>query len=303
MCGIAGFLSNEAWKRNSDLSWIEQTIGPLSGISAGSIEISTLRKSVDHMIRHFDQLMEFSFHFSLISDPEFFSKVEYLAELLEKALERLSKEPLTEEIESLSQDIGDFIWQIRAEVIKNVTRTNELINPDLLSKGPGRPQRFVAWAIERSTENIDRLEVRGRDSAGISIQIMTAGDSLRPMIEELTIDRVFKKSSRIQNGVSIGFQGFKLPSRGLSLNFSYKVANLVGHLGDNTKHIRNAVRNDEELWNIAALTHKINIIAHTRWASNGIISLSNCHPVDGELYEKEDNQSIDDRNAQFVSKW
>ncbi len=300
MCGIAGFLSNEAWKRNSDLSWIEQTIGPLSGISAGSIEISTLRKSVDHMIRHFDQLMEFSFHFSLISDPEFFSKVEYLAELLEKALERLSKEPLTEEIESLSQDIGDFIWQIRAEVIKNVTRTNELINPDLLSKGPGRPQRFVAWAIERVLENIDRLEVRGRDSAGISIQIMTAGDSLRPMIEELTIDRVFKKSSRIQNGVSIGFQGVKLPSRGLSLNFSYKVANLVGHLGDNTKHIRNAVRNDEELWNIAALTHKINIIAHTRWASNGIISLSNCHPVDGELYEKEDNQSIDDRNAQFV---
>ena len=151
MCGIAGFLSNEAWKRNSDLGWIEQTIGPLSGISAGSIEISTLRKSVDHMIRHFDQLMEFSFHFSLVSDPEFFSKVEYLAELLEKALERLSKEPLTEEIESLSQDIGDFIWQIRAEVIKNVTRTNELINPDLLSKGPGRPQRFVAWAIERST--------------------------------------------------------------------------------------------------------------------------------------------------------
>ncbi len=300
MCGIAGFLSNEAWKRNSDLSWIEQTIGPLSGISAGSIEISTLRKSVDHMIRHFDQLMEFSFHFSLVSDPEFFSKVEYLAELLEKALERLSKEPLTEEIESLSQDIGDFIWQIRAEVIKNVARTNELINPDLLSKGPSRPQRFVAWAIERVLENIDRLEVRGRDSAGISIQIMTAGDSLRPMIEELTIDRGLKKSSRIQNGVSIGFQEVTLPSGGLCLTFSYKVANLVGHLGDNTKHIRNAVRNDEELWNIAALTHKINIIAHTRWASNGIISLSNCHPVDGELYEKEDAQSIDDRNTQFV---
>ena len=114
-------------------------------------------------------MMEFSFHFSLVSDAEFFSKVEYLAELLEKALERLSKRTLTEEIESLSQDIGDFIWQIRAEVIKNVARTNELINPDHLSKGPGRPQRFVAWAIERVLENIDRLEVRGRDSAGISI--------------------------------------------------------------------------------------------------------------------------------------
>ena len=53
MCGIAGFLSNEVWKKNSDLSWIEQTIGPLSGMPVGSFEISTLRESVDHLIRAF----------------------------------------------------------------------------------------------------------------------------------------------------------------------------------------------------------------------------------------------------------
>lgn len=300
MCGIAGFLSNEVWKQDSDLSWIEEISTSLSRIPAGSSEIVKLRDPVDSLIKRFDQLMEFSFHFELVSSPGFFSRVENLANLLEKALDRISTAPPSEEIEALRQDIGDFIWQFRAEVLKNVARTNELITPKLLEKSANRAQRFVAWSIERVLENIDRLEVRGRDSAGISVQCLVDKDSLMQRISATGKERVLGKRSRVENGVKISFQGMELGPRGFVLTFVYKVANLVGHLGDNTRLIRDVVRNDDELWKIAAFTQNINIIAHTRWASNGIISLANCHPVDGELYEKENIESIADKDAQFV---
>ncbi|MHB8203603.1 MAG: SIS domain-containing protein, partial [Desulfomonilaceae bacterium] len=278
MCGIAGFLSNEAWKNDSDLNWVHQIADSLDGICRESFDIGQLRNSVDRLIKKFDELMTFSFHFELASKSEFYSQVDSMANRLEKILSQLASEPPTEEVESLQQDIGDAIWQIRAEVLQNVSRTNELMNPALLAKSPNRSQRFVAWSIEKVLENIDRLEVRGRDSAGIAVQCLIDQNTCLPQVPELGKERLLDKRSRIVDGVKIGFNGNQLDSRGFVLTFIYKVANLVGRLGDNTSHIRKAVRNDKELWRIAAFIEKANIVAHTRWASNGIISLANCHP-------------------------
>jgi glucosamine--fructose-6-phosphate aminotransferase (isomerizing) len=65
--------------------------------------------------------------------------------------------------------------------------------------------------------------------------------------------------------------------------FIYKTANLVGRLGDNGNRLREAITDDALLWDLASSVVSVNIIAHTRWASNGIINLDNCHPVDGQL--------------------
>ncbi|MGC8603376.1 MAG: SIS domain-containing protein, partial [Desulfomonilaceae bacterium] len=300
MCGIAGFLSSEEWKNNSDVSWVKQLADSLALIYADTIDSAQLRRCVDTLINKFDDLMKFSFYFELAAKSDFYCQVEQLAVLLEKTLGRLSERLQTEEIESLRQDIEDSIWQIRAEVLQSVPRTFQLINSEVMRKTPNRAQQFVAWAIEKVLENIDRLEVRGRDSAGIAVQLLIDKNTLTLQIPELSKDRLLTKCFSIENGVKIDVTGNQLANGDFVLTFVYKVANLVGHLGDNTKFIRRAVTNDEYLWNAAQFVQKVNMIAHTRWASNGIISLANCHPVDGELYCRESLDSVADREAQFV---
>ncbi|MFH0960974.1 MAG: glutamine--fructose-6-phosphate aminotransferase, partial [Pseudomonadota bacterium] len=301
MCGIAGFLSNQEWKVDIGLEWIKEAHGSIFKIVNERKDFKRLRDPINRMINNFDQLMRFSFHFQLVSDSKFFALVEDLAILMQKAVSLMSDEPASELHEALRQELLDFIWQIRAEVLDNVTRTDHIISPHLSSLGANRSRLFVAWSIERILENIDRLEVRGRDSAGVSIQCLIDRESLDSNnIGPGGLGYVFGKRSRLEGGVKIVYRGIDLDSRWLVVTFVYKVANLVGHLGDNTRLLRSAIRNDQELWKLARFIEKINILAHTRWASNGIISIANCHPVDGELFANEDNESIYDRECQFV---
>jgi glutamine---fructose-6-phosphate transaminase (isomerizing) len=300
MCGIAGFLSNEEWKVDIELEWIEEIHSSILSILNENKDLAELRDPVNRLIVEFDQLMRFSFHFRLFSDSTFFTLVENLAISMQRAVSLISNEPVSEANETLRQELLDFIWQIRAEILDNVIRTNHLIDPHIETTKVNRSHLFVAWSIEKILENIDRLEVRGRDSAGISIQCLVDRDAFFAASIQSGPEWALENHSRIENGVKIGYRGTDLHSGGLVATFIYKVANLVGHLGDNTRLLRSAVRNDRELWKMAGFTQKINIIAHTRWASNGIISLANCHPVDGELFENEDIESICDKQCQFV---
>ncbi len=163
-----------------------------------------------------------------------------------------------------------------------------------VSSRSDRTHHFVAWAIEQVLENIDRLEVRGRDSAGISIHCVVNETpdpyfTSDPAAEGIVESQVYRRVQRI-----VSKDGMPVYA------FAYKVANLVGRLGDNTGALRNCIRNDELLWNVAGITEQISILAHTRWASNGIISLANSHPADGTLFGREHSASLDDREAQFV---
>jgi glucosamine--fructose-6-phosphate aminotransferase (isomerizing) len=66
----------------------------------------------------------------------------------------------------------------------------------------------------------------------------------------------------------------------------FKVASEVGRMGDNAAFLREAIALDPFFQ--AALRApgvEIQCLAHTRWASNGVISLANCHPVDSEVKE------------------
>ncbi|MGC8658386.1 MAG: SIS domain-containing protein [Desulfomonilaceae bacterium] len=300
MCGIAGFLSNEAWKNDLKSNWVAEISNSLSKLQTDSFEVAQLRAVIDSVIGKFDQMMQFSFHFQISTRPDFFSEVTTLANLLEQLLGTLSKETSTEEVECLRQDIRDFVWQIRAEVLENVARANALVNPLVLEQTPNRSQRFVAWSIEKVLQNIDRLEVRGRDSAGIAVQLVIDKEAVATGWTLPGQNWLTARQSRMANDVKIEFRGIDLDSQRFVVTFVYKVANLVGRLGDNTRLIRKAISEDYDLWNVASFTTKLNILSHTRWASNGIISLSNCHPVDGELYEKENFESIFDRDCQFV---
>ena len=65
--------------------------------------------------------------------------------------------------------------------------------------------------------------------------------------------------------------------------FVYKAAAEIGELGDNTAVLRAAIRDDELLrLALADDDAEVMVLGHTRWASVGIISEANAHPLNHE---------------------
>ncbi len=303
MCGIAGFVSNNIWKTGSDTKWVDELLADFESCSVNSKSLEQLARPIDVLTWRFEDLMSFDLHFELVQSEVFRNKLERMALALEKILETVAeigaRSDLLDVADKISQDARDCLWQIRYEALGNVERAKALLERSFEDTGSIRAQRFVSWSIERVLENIDRLEVRGRDSAGISVQLLIPQKNLASGIfpAHQNFSMLLEK---VEDGVKSSVHTVELPGDRLIVTFIYKIANLVGRLGDNTAGIRKAIRSDKLLWSTATLIEQVNILAHTRWASNGIISLSNCHPTDGKLFETEHQDTLSDRLALFV---
>ena len=69
------------------------------------------------------------------------------------------------------------------------------------------------------------------------------------------------------------------------LSFVYKAAAEIGELGDNTRAMRAAVADDLLLRRALAAPDAETVLGHTRWASVGIISEPNAHPINSDELE------------------
>jgi glucosamine--fructose-6-phosphate aminotransferase (isomerizing) len=134
----------------------------------------------------------------------------------------------------------------------------------------------VYTSIQEALAAIDRLEVRGRDSAGITVLVRDHDLDLHDraiasLLAPRIADALFRsRAARTPEG---------------HLVLVYKAAAEIGELGDNTRELREAIANDE-LLRLALAGERASglVLAHTRWASVGIISEPNAHPLDsGEL--------------------
>ena len=146
---------------------------------------------------------------------------------------------------------------------------------DLAARGPlGRGALAGYHSIQVALSALDRLEVRGRDSAGL--HVLVAGHDLdlndvdvARLIAERAADPLFTSGSvRVADG---------------HLAFVYKTAAEIGELGDNTARLRAQIR-DDDLLRIALRSESARtaVLSHTRWASIGIISEPNAHPLNHE---------------------
>ena len=179
----------------------------------------------------------------------------------------------TAELEQLNHDlvrVRDGLWALRRDRLGSARSVRGLI-------GHARSEAAVAagLSVHQALAALDRLEVRGRDSAGLHLLVRGHGLDLGdPAVAAAVAARGRDRD--------FGSGSIRLAEEMAS--FVYKTAAEIGELGDNTAALRAAVRDDELL--AAALSGdeaRALVLAHTRWASVGIISEPNAHPLNSEL--------------------
>jgi glucosamine--fructose-6-phosphate aminotransferase (isomerizing) len=163
----------------------------------------------------------------------------------------------------------DPLWAISRDRLRTAAAVSDLAGPD---PSVGALETFTS--VQLALSALDRLEVRGRDSAGLHLMVRDHhldldGPALRARIDARAADPLFASGAvRTPDG---------------TLVFVYKAAAEIGDLGDNTRRLRAAIRDDDLLHDaLAADTATSTVLAHTRWASVGIISEPNAHPLTGE---------------------
>ncbi|MDP3981647.1 MAG: SIS domain-containing protein, partial [Chlamydiota bacterium] len=132
----------------------------------------------------------------------------------------------------------------------------------------------------------NRLEIRGRDSLGISIQFILKDfqiDDPQNLRVTKNPDPSFSESIHFEK-----YEGEKI------ITFLFKTANPIGSLGDNAKVIKNLIKNNSLLNKIVndGGYEQGSIVIHTRWASVGEVNVNNCHPITNLQYAGRSNDPL-----------
>ncbi|MCU1501173.1 MAG: glmS [Ilumatobacteraceae bacterium] len=166
-------------------------------------------------------------------------------------------------------ELRDAIWAVRCDRLRTAAAVEALAGPD-----GGLAATAGYLTIQQALSSIDRMEVRGRDSAGLHVFVWDHG---------LAADDPAVVAAIAARGHDPLFQSGSVRHTGETLGFVYKAAAEIGELGDNVRALRAAIAGDDLLR--LALSNpgaRLSVLGHTRWASVGIISEPNCHPVNSD---------------------
>jgi glucosamine--fructose-6-phosphate aminotransferase (isomerizing) len=310
-CGIAGivtFVNKTSDKASVDIAKIENTLQCIADHDCktcdvgdgrvvdeqylgGDAIIDTLRSSIE-AIKKSDSFL------TLFSDPGLQNQLAQVSKRLNRILEsevvQLSEnmglldtyrvDVMSDRIERL-KDIG---WCLGSEILDNVGKVRGLITGKY--SDPGAHTVTLAKKINAVLNSIDRLEVRGRDSAGISLLMVfeacTYDDVSKRLQEESLLDQFKSRCQQetlVNRGISIHTFNGPQQEDWVAIGMTYKVADEIGSLGDNISYLRLQIAEDKILQSlIQEATIFDTISAHTRWASVGAITEPNCHPVDNK---------------------
>ena len=172
----------------------------------------------------------------------------------------------------------DACWAVRNDRFRTAAAVETLAG-----RAAGDAAVAGYLAVQQALSAIDRMEVRGRDSAGIHLYIWDHGlraddPAVAALLSARSVDPLF------QNG------SVRFVDRCLSV--VYKAAAEIGELGDNTAALRASLHGDALVrLALAQPTARVSVVGHTRWASVGIISEANCHPINSE--ESEQSGGVD----------
>ena len=281
MCGIAGYVTREFSTDGIDTRFLLDLGEAVGAVEPGEGALEWLDDAVGTLKARFDAMMSIAVVRRVALDAALEAAVRRLAEGFaahETALTALSKGGRTD-LDPLIEALRDMGWQLSAELADHAAAARALVaaGTDL----EGTTALHVAVATEYVLRAIDRLEVRGRDSAGIALQIDVPADR----VDRLPAATAGELAARAAD-LHAGHRAVHATPRGkagTTITFSYKTANLVGRLGDNGAALRAAIAADALLWTLAGGARRASILSHTRWASHGVISVANCHPHNPSL--------------------
>jgi glucosamine--fructose-6-phosphate aminotransferase (isomerizing) len=182
------------------------------------------------------------------------------------------------ELEHLNEQlvrVRDGLWALGRDRLGAALAVSKLLAgmQPAPSSSPAAVEAYLS--IHQALSALDRLEVRGRDSAGLHLLVSGHGlDGDDPVLTAATEGR--------GHDPSFGSGSVRLVDGVLSI--VHKTAAEIGELGDNTAALRAAVTSDRLLAAALASTDaRVLVLAHTRWASIGIISEANAHPLNSEV--------------------
>jgi glucosamine--fructose-6-phosphate aminotransferase (isomerizing) len=208
----------------------------------------------------------------------------------EKVLEDQAAKFTSADLETINSRIillKDIQWTVGKDILANFAKIVDISGTDEASAI--NPAAFKKYRkINFLLNALDRLEVRGRDSAGLQI-VFTLGkekalENILSNLKEKDLYEDYLRRSQegdLTNGSIWVAPGVLTGSKkGINITFTYKTFSIVGELGRNVRDLRQVIRKDRILQYFARLdTSCETAITHTRWASVGSITEVNCHPV------------------------
>ncbi len=174
----------------------------------------------------------------------------------------------------------DVCWALERDILDNIGVILRLAGserPEDLAPEAFRKYRKINFLLNC----LDRLEVRGRDSAGIQISfaLPTSRDfaDVLGRLRKRGLYDDFKRRATAGDLVNGSIECSEAPP---FLSFTYKTASIIGDLGRNIRELRKAVAQDAVFREFAVKGAAFETtLAHTRWASVGSITEDNCHPI------------------------
>jgi glucosamine--fructose-6-phosphate aminotransferase (isomerizing) len=178
----------------------------------------------------------------------------------------------------------DIAWQLEHDLVGSVDAVRDLCGAE---EDDGNHVLLHAWQLNFLLTGIDRLEVRGRDSAGVAAYLRFPSErALEAFLDGpgQTGERRRELAHRHGEGLLSHLTMLRPAGAPDTLLAVFKVASEVGRMGDNVASLRLAIAADR-LFQTALREPGVRLqtLGHTRWASNGVISVPNCHPVDSAL--------------------
>ncbi|WP_420451241.1 SIS domain-containing protein [Ilumatobacter sp.] len=197
----------------------------------------------------------------------------------EAELDRGAGDVSAEALEAANAELialRDVVWAIRHDRLRAAREVEALAGRDATVDAVR-----AYLVVQQAFSSLDRLEVRGRDSAGIHLFVWghdIDADSLAALVAERGRDPLFESHAVVSTQDAEGRS---------VLSFVYKQAAEIGELGDNTAALRAALVSDGLLRRaVSSRGSRVSLVGHTRWASVGIISEPNTHPLNSVEVER-----------------
>ncbi|HAJ27894.1 MAG TPA: glutamine--fructose-6-phosphate aminotransferase [Syntrophus sp. (in: bacteria)] len=177
--------------------------------------------------------------------------------------------------------IKDIVWALDKDILENFGKITGLAGA---ASAAGIPPAALGKyrSINFLFNCLDRLEVRGRDSAGIEMIFPLADEAANHKIQDLLQkDNLYEDFQRRSSPGDLMNGSIQVDSGAKSsLSFIYKTSSVIGELGSNVSALRKTLSDDKVFQACAQYqTPWEAAIAHTRWASVGSITEENCHPL------------------------